>query len=365
MLGTLFAVILAAGCSPALQAPKGAPEAKTGTYTTTFTDRNPLSALAEMTRRHPNLKPSDYTLSDESFGVTVPAAYKPENPYGLLVYINSYDSSDVEENYKGLLEKQRLIWIAAKKSGNDRPTPARMGMALDAVFNMKKLYAIDPDRVYVMGISGGGRVTSFLAPAYPDVFRGAIYLIGCNSLAAKVSPDLQDRMKATNGYVFLTGDADFNLPGTKQVFDEYQRAHFARTKYLQVPGMAHVVPPGEWVEKGVMFLDEPLITAAKALHTQALGFQKREKLGQALKAFSKVAARAPGQPFGIDAAERAAALEKNRDERLAAAQQLMEAGKGAEAAPLLEKLLRDYDDAAGDARELLKKARKQAAGGNP
>lgn len=358
MLVSIFGVILAASCSPALQAPRGAPEAKTGAYTTTFTERNPLSALAEMTRRLPNLKPSDYTLSEESYVVSVPAAYKPERPYGLLVFINSFDSGDCEENFKGLLEKHRLIWIAAKKSGNDRPTPARMGMALDAVFNMKKLYAIDPDRVYVMGISGGGRVTSFLAPAFPDVFRGAIYLIGCNSLAAKLPPDLQDRMKTTTSYVFLTGDADFNLPGTKRVFDEYQKAHFARTTYLQVPGMGHEVPPGEWVGKGLAFLDEPLIAAAKTLYTQALGLQKRDKLGQALKAFTKVAARAPDQPFGKEADERVAALEKNRDERLAAAAQLVESGKGAEAAPLLEKLLRDYDDAAGNARELLKKARK-------
>jgi hypothetical protein len=46
------------------------------------------------------------------------------------------------------------------------------------------------------------------------------------------------------------------------------------------------------------------------------------------------------------------------EKRLAAAEQLVESGKGAEAVPLLEKLLRDYDDAAGNARELLKKARK-------
>lgn len=332
-------------------------EPRTGNYTATFTERSPLSSLVEMTRRHPRLKPSDYDLSQESFWVSVPTSIDAGSPYGLLVFINSADSGECPENYKPLLEKHRLIWVGANKSGNERLTPARMGLALDAVHNLKKIYAIDPDRVYVSGISGGGRVTSFLAPAYPDVFRGAIYLIGCNSLSAKLPPDLEQRMKA-NSYAFLTGDNDFNLPGTKKVFEEYQRAHFARTTYLQVPGMAHEVPPADWVEKGLVYLDEPLVAAARALHTQALAFQKRGKLGAALNAFRKAAARAPAEPFGKESAEQAAELEKKRVEQLDAARELIDGGKGLDAVPILEKLLRDYDDAAKEARELLRKARK-------
>ncbi|MBV8881331.1 MAG: hypothetical protein JO332_15300, partial [Planctomycetaceae bacterium] len=166
------------------QAAKASAEAKTGNFTTSFTERHPLSTLEEMTRRHPHLKPSDYKLADESYGVSVPASYKPGVPYGLLVFIQAGDSGDCEPNFAGLLEKHRLIWIAANKSGNNRLTPARMGLALDAVHNMKKLYTIDPDRVYLSGVSGGGRVSSFLAPAYPDVFKGVMYLIGCNSLSS-------------------------------------------------------------------------------------------------------------------------------------------------------------------------------------
>lgn len=332
-------------------------EPRTGSYTATFTERHPLSSLAEMTRRMPRLKPSDYDLTQESFSVSTPASLEARSPWGLLVFINSADSGECPENWKGLLEKHRLIWVGANKSGNERLTPARMGLALDAVHNLKKIYAIDPDRVYVSGISGGGRVTSFLAPAFPDVFRGAIYLIGCNSLAAKLPPDLQERMKA-NSYVFLTGDSDFNLPGTKQVLEEYQRAHFARTTYLQVPGMSHEVPPADWVGKGLVYLDEPQVAAGRAQYAQALAYQKRGKLGAALNAFRKAAARAPAEPFGKESAEQAADLEKERTEQMVAARELVDGGKGLEAVPILEKLLRDYDDAAKEARELLKKARK-------
>lgn len=353
----VVAALVSVGIPAEGQAGRTPPEAKTGSYAASFTERNPLSALEELTRRLPRLKPSDYKLSDESYGVTVPGSYKAGVPHGLLVFINAGDSGDCEPNFKPLLEKHRLIWIGANKSGNERLTPARIGLALDAVHNMKKLYTIDPDRIYLSGTSGGGRVSSFLAPAFPDVFNGAMYLIGCNSLAAKLPPELQDRMRRLNGYVFLTGDADFNLPGTKRVFEEYQKDHFARTTYLQVPGMAHEIPPTPWLEKGIVFLDEPLVAGAKKLHAQGMALLKRDKAGQALKAFRRVSERALDATLAREASEQIAALEKKRDEQLAVALERIEAGKRAEAVPLLEKLIRDYDDASGNARELLKRAR--------
>jgi hypothetical protein len=330
---------------------------RTGDYRTSFSDRSPYSALAEMTKRLPRLKGTDYLLKEESYCVSVPDSYAPDKPHGLLVFINSFNDGECYPQFKGLLEKHRLIWIAANNSGNERMTSARIGLALDAVFNLKKLYTLDPERIYVSGISGGGRVCSFLTPAFPDVFNGGMYLIGCNSLAAKLQPELEDRWRR-NGYVFLTGDNDFNLPGTKKVFDEYQRARFARTTCLQVPGMTHEVPPSDWLDKGLAFLDEPVVAAAKASYAQGLALLKRDKPGKALKAFLAASARAPDQPFGRAALEEASALEKKRDAQLAKAQELLDSGKGTEALPLLEKLLRDFEAEAGPARELLKKARK-------
>ena len=333
-------------------------EAKTGDYTTTFTERNPLSASTELLRRLANLKGPEYKLGDESYDISVPASYKPGAPYGLLVFINSADNGNCPGEYKPLLESQRLIYIGGNKCGNDQPTVKRIGMALDAVTNMKKIYNIDPERVYVTGISGGGRATSFCAPAYPDVFNGALYLCGCNPPIAKPSVEWLERMKALNGFVFLTGDKDMNLQDTKNVFAAYGKAKFQRTMLLQVPDMGHAIPPTDWLKKGIIFLDQPLIVAAITLEKQALDLQKREKFGQALKAFYKVAAHAGEDPAGKDATEQIAVIEKKRDELLAQAQQLIDGGKKSEAVTLLGKMIRDFDDAAGNAKELMKTAQK-------
>src|SRR5205823_3396061 len=153
---------------------KAPSETKTGDYKTTFTDRNPLSLPAEMSKRLPAVKGSDYKLPDESYQVSVPNSYKPGKAYGLLVFVNSADNGDCPGEYRPLLESHRLIYIGANNSGNEKSVPKRIGMALDAVSNMKKLYTIDPDRVYASGISGGGRVCSHLAPAYPEAFNGVL-----------------------------------------------------------------------------------------------------------------------------------------------------------------------------------------------
>src|ERR1700759_4631196 len=154
-------------------------ETKTGDFQLTFKERSPYSARTEIDKRMPYFKPGDYDLSVESFEAYVPGTYKPGGAqYGLLVFINSGDDGKNNGNFKPLLDKYHIIWISANKAGNDRLTLHRIGLALDAVHNMKKLYNIDTDRIYLSGISGGGRASSLLMPAYPDVFSGSLYLIG-------------------------------------------------------------------------------------------------------------------------------------------------------------------------------------------
>ena len=114
----------------------------------------------------------DYTLAEESFEVYVPAAYTGDKPYGLLVFVNPHPSGRLPRQYQAAIDKHRLIFVSPNKVGNDRVFRNRMGLAIDAATNLKARYKVDPERVYVAGISGGGRISSMLGMCYPDVFRG-------------------------------------------------------------------------------------------------------------------------------------------------------------------------------------------------
>jgi len=340
-------------------APAAAPsETKTGDFQLSFKERSPFSAKPEMDKRMPYFKAGDYDILAENFEVYVPTKYKPDLPFGLLVYINSGDDGKCNGNFKPLLDKYNLIWISANKTGNERAPMHRAGLALDAIHNIRKMYNVDSDRVYLSGISGGGRCSSGLAPAYPDVFNGVIYLIGCNPMGAKAPPQYIDKQKRLNSYAFMTGTNDMNKPGTNDVLKQYKSLKFERTLYLEVPGMGHDMPPTEWLEKAINFVDEPLAAAAKLSMKQAQDLEKREKFGQAILLYRKVAARAQGQEMGSEAQAHIEALSKSRNEILANAKKLIDEKKGSESVATLEKLLRTYETEAGDVRELLKQARK-------
>lgn len=212
-----------------------------------------------------------YDVTKEKFRVVVPRSYRHETPWGLFVYINAGDSPGIPARYLPVLEKRRLLAVAAYRSGNPRNIFDRFRLAIDANFNMDRRFNIDPDRVYVSGFSGGGRVASMLAVAYADLFNGAIPLCGVNFYtriphgADKVLPPnyipaapVLKVAREKGRYVLVTGEKDFNRDNTRSVFEHgFRKQGFRHALLLEVPGMKHAPPPAEWLEKGLEFLDRP------------------------------------------------------------------------------------------------------------
>src|SRR5215217_2526442 len=75
---------------------------------------------------------SEYDLAKESFEMYVPGDYTGKEPYGLLVWVNPGPGGGVRREWIDVLDKHKLIWVGANRSGNDRAGWIRLGMALDA-----------------------------------------------------------------------------------------------------------------------------------------------------------------------------------------------------------------------------------------
>ncbi len=262
-------------------APATQPVAKTGEFQIQFTERNALSDPAVIATRHgwvvTKLKAegaeTDYDLAKESFEVRVPQDYDPAKKFGLLVWISAGQSGKLNTAWSAVLDKHHLIWIGANRAGNSRSVMARLGLALDAAANMKSHYSIDPDRVYVSGGSGGGRCASMLGVSCPDVFHGGIYIIGCDYFRdiptgepnkvwprsyVQPSPRLFAFAKQRSRHVLITGEQDMNRPQTKANFETgFKRDGFEHVSYLEVPAMGHRLPPVDWIERAIRFLDDP------------------------------------------------------------------------------------------------------------
>jgi predicted esterase len=257
-----------------------ADEAKSGSYHVSYTERSPMSAVEFQARRFgwnmAQLKASeyekDYELASESFEVHVPESYKVGEKWGLFVWVSPGDRGNLHENWREVLEKHKLILIGPNKVGNQRAIWCRMGLAIDAAHNMKKRYDIDANRIYVSGASGGGRVASMLGVCYPDVFKGGLYIIGCNFYREMTAPNTGGKVwrrgyapppatilmqaKKTVSHVLLTGETDDNRVQMKMYFGEFKKDGFLGVTYIEVPGMGHQAPGPEWFEKGLVAMQE-------------------------------------------------------------------------------------------------------------
>lgn len=249
------------------------PDFKPGKSDVTFTESPPHSAADEVRARlGASDKPGPYDLAKEKFRIYIPKSYSHDQTWGLFVWINPGDDPGLPGAWEPVLEKHKLLAVAAFKSGNSRPIFDRMRLAIDGNFNMQQRFHIDPKRVYISGFSGGGRVSSMMGVGYSDIFAGAFPVCGVNfythipvpsavgkSWALNFLPpkEVLTIAKKSGRFVLLTGEKDFNRENTHAVYEKgYVKEGFKNTLYLEVPGLGHSPPGADWFEKGIEFLEK-------------------------------------------------------------------------------------------------------------
>jgi hypothetical protein len=145
----------------------------------TFTRRSPLSGrsdLAGRMRLDDDSSGPDYDLSKCSFKAYVPQA-DPKEPYGILVYLGYKDSVSVPQAWEPTLDQNHLIFItpvchSGKNFAPSVPAWQMLGLAFDAVENLRQRYTINPRRIYLMAWQDG--MQQLFASA--DIFTGYIII---------------------------------------------------------------------------------------------------------------------------------------------------------------------------------------------
>jgi predicted peptidase len=198
----------------------------------------------------------DVVEADESieWEIYVPESYDPDKPAGLIVFISPTDSGRMPARWKDVMETSNVIWIGANDSGNRIQAARRATYAMVAPAVVAREYRVDAARVYISGFSGGGRVASMVAPEYPQVFKGAVFICGVNSWDNRTRAQL-DAVQA-NRYVFLTGTKDFNRRETRSVHRSYRRAGVKNVLLMDISGMDHSLPSAPKFAEAIAYLDD-------------------------------------------------------------------------------------------------------------
>jgi pimeloyl-ACP methyl ester carboxylesterase len=194
-----------------------------------FTAMTPLSRNSELARRlwspveaarlqrqlarsGKSLREQPINLSGEHFTVYVPPG-KPQNGYGLLVYISPGKEVRLPPGWAPVLDQYGVIFVSADEAGNEADVYGRrIPLALNAASGILQRYPVDPLRVYVSGTSGGSRVAMRVALAYPDLFHGAMLNAGSDEIDNDYIPlpprELLFQFQAASRLVYITGDED-------------------------------------------------------------------------------------------------------------------------------------------------------------
>ena len=251
---------------------------KTGAFAAKMSERSPLSAPAEVSRRV-SLKPEqqgrDYDIAKELFDLYVPTEPGDGGKYGVMVALS--DLGPPPAAWPAVLEAKHLIWVGPQNNGQSQPVSRQIGVILDAVHNVKKVYPVDDRRVYLFAAFPKSP-TAEIALYYPEVFGGSLHVLKWDWFGEitwgrtkhKMGLEKPDEksldMARKNGRFFLAQRQSEDKPGgisTGQLVLDYgfKKAGFEHAKLISVPDEqigAYGAFPASWFEQGLEFLDAPL-----------------------------------------------------------------------------------------------------------
>jgi dienelactone hydrolase len=224
-------------------------------------------------------------LAAERFMLYVPPR-APPGGYGLIVFTPPWNDAHLPPGWAGVLDREGVIFVSAVNSGNDANTVGRREpLALIAEANVARLYAVDPQRVWTAGFSGGAHVALRLAMGYPDVFDGALLNAGADPIGDAGAPlpprDLFARFRAASRLVYVTGDKDT----ARQAMDtdslgSMRQWCVAGVEVDSMPGAGHQVADAAALARALTLLQSPGRPDARRL--DACRSQRERDLAKAL-----------------------------------------------------------------------------------
>ncbi|HET6440151.1 MAG TPA: PHB depolymerase family esterase, partial [Anaeromyxobacter sp.] len=180
------------------------------------------------------------------------------------------------------LHRHGMIFVAASRSGNEVPIlDRRLPLALLAYENVRRLYPLDPERIYLAGFSGGSRAALVTALAYPDVFRGVVLEAGSDPIGGErgihLPPaDLFRRFEESR-LVYVTGEQDrVNLHDDLVSRDSMRQWCVLEVAVLRPRQLGHELMGPAWLDHALEALEGP--TAADAGERAACNSRVEQEL---------------------------------------------------------------------------------------
>src|SRR5262245_26449792 len=114
--------------------------------------------------------PRTYDSRKQRYQLFAPATYKPGKAWPLVVFVPPGDDPLGWRAWRKPCEDGDVLFCAPYGAGNSSLPALRVRLVLDVLDDVRRRYAVDPDRTYLAGFSGGERVAATVAFALPEYF---------------------------------------------------------------------------------------------------------------------------------------------------------------------------------------------------
>ena len=156
--------------------------------------------------------------------------------------------------YNPALDEHNLIWAGVLGAGDGAPVNERIMRLIMIPALLARSYALDPDRMYVGGFSGGAHVAAIMATGTPETFKGGLFVGGAMAWGDK-QPTQIDEVRR-NRYVFVAGSNDVALNTVRKTALAYRKAGVEHTRVIVMPNMRQEMPSRSYLVEALEFLDD-------------------------------------------------------------------------------------------------------------
>ena len=202
--------------------------------------------------------------SRQEYSVFIPSSYTPERSWPLVVAMHGLGGQHTDvinnANLQALAERRGFVMLSPSARGRSNffRGPGEEA-ALSAIEEVRRAYAIDPDRITLTGVSMGGSSSMHMALHYPDRWAAShpvcgLYAFGQMGVLADADADPYELSNngdisfiAENAFGFPLrfnhGDADATVPVEHgRRMDQRFRELGYPCEYIEVPGFPHGDP---------------------------------------------------------------------------------------------------------------------------
>jgi hypothetical protein len=198
----------------------------------------------------------DYDSTRQHYELFVPPDYDPKRTYPVVLFISPGDGPAGWKNWEKVCKERGILFASVHGAGNNCPTPRRIRIVLDVLDEVRRLYRTDPDRTYLSGFSGGGRIACGIAFALPEYFGGVIPVCAGGNL--RQESWLRQRVVDRLSVAYLTGETDFNRGEVERYRGPFTQAVGVRTRVWVQPKLGHGIPSEQTLAEAYQWLEEGL-----------------------------------------------------------------------------------------------------------